>query len=61
METTIAIDGPPEALSHRRIALLIDADNISHSKVGGILAELSRYGTATTRRAYGEWASPVDL
>jgi len=58
METTIAIDGPPEALSHRRIALLIDADNISHSKVGGILAELSRYGTATTRRAYGEWASP---
>lgn len=40
-----------------RIALLIDADNISHAKVAAILAELSRYGTANIRRAYGDWAS----
>lgn len=42
----------------RRIALLIDADNVSHSKISMILAELSKYGTANIRRAYGDWASP---
>lgn len=42
----------------RRIALLIDADNISQAKIAAILAELSRYGTANIRRAYGDWASP---
>lgn len=39
-----------------RIALLIDADNISHTKIAAILAELSKYGTANIRRAYGDWA-----
>ncbi len=41
----------------RRIALLIDADNVSHGKLAAILAELSKYGTANIRRAYGDWAS----
>lgn len=41
----------------RRIALLIDADNVSHAKIAAILAELSKYGTANIRRAYGNWAS----
>lgn len=41
----------------RRIALLIDADNVSHGKIGSIVAELSKYGTANIRRAYGDWAS----
>lgn len=41
----------------RRIALLIDADNVSHAKLAAILAELSKYGTANIRRAYGDWAS----
>lgn len=39
----------------RRIALLIDADNISHTKIAGILSELSKYGTPNIRRAYGDW------
>lgn len=43
--------------SDRRIALLIDADNISHTKIALILAELARYGTANIRRAYGDWAN----
>lgn len=43
--------------SDRRIALLIDADNVSHAKIAAILAELSKYGTANVRRAYGDWAS----
>ncbi len=41
----------------RHIALLIDADNVSHSKIAGILSELSKYGTPNIRRAYGDWAS----
>lgn len=41
----------------RKIALLIDADNVSHTKMGEMLAELSKYGTANIRRAYGNWAS----
>lgn len=43
--------------SDRRIALLIDADNVSHGKIAAILAELSKYGTANIRRAYGDWTS----
>ena len=46
--------GPPP---NRRIALLIDSDNVSHAKIAAILAELSKYGTANIRRAYGDWAS----
>ena len=41
----------------RHIALLIDADNISQTKIAGILAELSKYGTPSIRRAYGDWTS----
>jgi len=41
----------------RRIALLIDADNVSHAALAAILAELSKYGTANIRRAYGDWGS----
>ena len=41
----------------RRIALLIDADNVSHGKIAAMLAELSKYGTANIRRAYGDWGS----
>ncbi len=41
----------------RRIALLIDADNVSHANIASMLAELTKYGTANIRRAYGDWAS----
>ena len=49
-------DRPVSAATDRRIALLIDADNISHTKIAAMLAELSKYGTANIRRAYGDWA-----
>jgi len=53
------MDSPeqPSAPPDRKIALLIDADNVSHAKIGEMLAELSKYGTANIRRAYGNWAS----
>jgi uncharacterized LabA/DUF88 family protein len=48
----------PSARRDRNIALLIDADNVSHGKIAAMLAELSKYGIANIRRAYGDWASP---
>ena len=51
------IDLQAAQAANRRIALLIDADNVSHSKIAMILAELSKYGTANIRRAYGDWGS----
>lgn len=50
-------DSSTRTTSDRRIALLIDADNVSHSKIAAMLAELSKYGTANIRRAYGDWGS----
>ena len=38
-----------------RIAVLIDADNISHQNAAPILAELAKFGRATVKRAYGDW------
>lgn len=43
--------------SNRHIALLIDADNVSHTNIAAILAESARYGTANVRRAYGDWST----
>ncbi|MEO5745835.1 MAG: NYN domain-containing protein [Terracoccus sp.] len=40
---------------HARIALLIDADNSSATKIDLILNELSAYGQTSIRRAYGNW------
>lgn len=50
-------DQPKGRAPDSRIALLIDADNISHTKIAPMLAELSKYGTANIRRAYGDWGS----
>lgn len=50
-------DARSRTTQDRRIALLIDADNVSHSKIAAMLGELSRYGSANIRRAYGDWGS----
>ncbi|MGR9087261.1 MAG: NYN domain-containing protein [Gammaproteobacteria bacterium] len=42
----------------RKIALLIDCDNVSHKAVDGVLNELAKYGVVNIRRAYGNWKSP---
>lgn len=47
---------PATSIPGRRIALLIDAENIPHGKISRILAELAKHGTAHIRRAYGNWA-----
>jgi uncharacterized LabA/DUF88 family protein len=41
-----------------RLAVLIDADNAQASTIQELLAEVSRYGTASVKRAYGDWTTP---
>lgn len=43
----------------RRIALLIDCDNVSYNAIEGVLAELAKYGMANVRHAHGDWNSPT--
>lgn len=40
-----------------RLAVLIDADNVSPSVIEALLEEIGKYGTATVRRIYGDWSS----
>lgn len=44
--------------THQKLAVLIDADNAQAAIVQELLAEVSRYGTATIKRAYGDWTTP---
>lgn len=41
-----------------RLAVLIDADNAQASVLTELLAEISKYGTASVKRAYGDWTTP---
>jgi len=40
-----------------RLAVLIDADNASAQHLERLLVEIAKYGTATVRRAYGDWTN----
>ena len=42
---------------HKKIAVLIDADNAQRSKIKTILEEISAHGHIVTKRAYGDWSS----
>jgi uncharacterized protein (TIGR00288 family) len=41
----------------RRIALLIDCDNVSHEAIESVLEELAKYGSVNVRHAHGDWNS----
>lgn len=43
--------------NNEKLAVLIDADNAQASVIQELLAEVSRYGTATIKRAYGDWTT----
>lgn len=45
------------ANNNQKLAVLIDADNAQVSVIQELLAEVSRYGTATIKRAYGDWTT----
>lgn len=42
---------------HKKIAVLIDADNAQHSKIRHVIDELSAHGHIVVKRAYGDWSS----
>jgi Fe-S-cluster formation regulator IscX/YfhJ len=42
----------------KRIAVLIDADNVSDKYLKYILDEISNHGTPTYKRIYGDWTKP---
>ena len=41
-----------------RLAVLIDADNISYHYIEPMMQEIARYGTPTIKRIYGDWTKP---
>src|SRR5215207_6323126 len=41
-----------------RLAVLIDADNVSYSNIKGVMEEIAKYGTPTFKRIYGDWTKP---
>ena len=44
----------------RRLAVLIDSDNVSSKYVGAMMEEIARYGTPTIKRIYGDWTALRD-
>jgi len=40
-----------------KLAVLIDADNAQAAIASELLTEIARYGTATVKRAYGDWTT----
>ena len=42
----------------KRIAVLIDADNVSDKYIKYIMDEISNHGTPTYKRIYGDWTNP---
>ena len=47
------------ASNSTNLALLIDGDNVSSKIITGLMAEIAKYGTASVRRIYGDWTSPL--
>lgn len=45
-------------MQDQRIALLVDADNISHQYLQPMMQEIARYGNPTIKRIYGDWTRP---
>lgn len=41
-----------------KLAVLIDADNVPYSNVKGMMEEITKYGTPTTKRIYADWTRP---
>ena len=43
--------------SSPRLAVLIDGDNTTPTIIEALLAEIAKYGSATVKRAYGDWTT----
>src|SRR4051812_21134471 len=45
------------AVDASRLAVLIDGDNTTPMIIEALLAEIAKYGSATVKRAYGDWTT----
>lgn len=45
-------------MQDHKLAVLIDADNVPHGRVKEMLEEISKSGTPTIKRIYGDWTKP---
>ena len=48
----------PSPTGQLRLAVLIDADNAQPAVIGGLLAEVAKFGVASVKRIYGDFTSP---
>ncbi len=48
----------PNIDASKRLAVLIDADNVPRGTLAGIMQEVAIYGTPTIKRIYGDWTGP---
>lgn len=46
-------------LKKKKLAVLIDADNVTPKVANGLFAEIAKYGTASLKRIYGDWTTPA--
>lgn len=46
------------AMQDHKLAVLIDADNVPYANVKEMLEEISKSGTPTVKRIYGDWTKP---
>ncbi len=46
-----------ETINQTKIAVLIDAENVSPTNIDKIFNEIAKYGSASIRRIYGDWTS----
>lgn len=46
-----------DKITDMKLAVLIDADNVSHRYIGAMMDEVALYGTPTIKRIYGDWTS----
>lgn len=45
-------------ISDLRLAVLIDADNVSANNINEMMEEISKFGTPTFKRIYADWTNP---
>lgn len=41
-----------------KLAVVIDADNVPHKNVKGMMEEIAKFGIPTFKRIYGDWTKP---
>ncbi|MFT5915699.1 MAG: hypothetical protein ACJAWV_001018 [Flammeovirgaceae bacterium] len=46
-------------MKDEKLAVLIDADNVSHANVQEMLDEIAKYGNPTIKRIYADWTKPT--